>query len=266
MACGIQKPHVPFLAPDKYFEMYPAADLQLAPASLEFWKTIPRIAQTKRYRGFGFEFGVENDQLRREYVQAYHACITFIDAQIGILLDALQRTGHWEDTIVVLTSDHGYMLGEKFMWGKVMLFENCDRVPLVIRVPGSLKHGQTRAGSSSAGLVELVDLYPTLTELCQISPTDQLQGRSLVPMLRDPHAPGKETAYTIVTRGPKLGKAIRTARWRYTQWPTGEELYDLHNDPEETVNLARSDRQVEMLNQLRTRLAEAEALAISKQP
>ena len=94
-----------------------------------------KIAQTKRYEEFGFEFGVENDDLRREYIQAYHACISFIDAQIGLVLDALKRSGHAEDTIVILTSDHGYMLGEKFMWGKVMLFEQCDNVPLVIRAP-----------------------------------------------------------------------------------------------------------------------------------
>ena len=136
MACGIHKPHVPFLAPDKYFEMYPKERLVFDPASLEFWDTVPKIAQTKRYEEFGFEFGVENDDLRREYIQAYHACISFIDAQIGLVLDALKRSGHAEDTIVVLTSDHGYMLGEKFMWGKVMLFEQCDRVPFVIRVPG----------------------------------------------------------------------------------------------------------------------------------
>ncbi|MCZ6807165.1 MAG: sulfatase-like hydrolase/transferase, partial [Deltaproteobacteria bacterium] len=161
MACGIQKPHVPFLAPDKYFEIYPQANLKFEPASIAFWKQAPKLAQTKRYRGFGFEFGVANDTLRREYIQAYHACISFIDAQIGIVFDALIRSGHWDDTIVVLTSDHGYMLGEKFMWGKVMLFEDCDRVPLIIRVPG-----RTKPGSSSEGLVELVDLFPTLAELC----------------------------------------------------------------------------------------------------
>ncbi|MGB7343460.1 MAG: sulfatase-like hydrolase/transferase, partial [Pirellulaceae bacterium] len=135
MACGIQKPHGPFLAPDKYFEMYPKASLEFTPASLEFWETVPKIAQTRRYEGFGFEFGVENDDLRREYMQAYHACISFIDAQIGRIFNALKQSGQWDNTIIVLTSDHGYLLGEKFMWGKVMLFEQCDRVPLIVRVP-----------------------------------------------------------------------------------------------------------------------------------
>ena len=119
------------------------------------------------------------------------------------------------------------------MWGKVMLFETCDRVPLVIRVPKSVERGATTAGSTSQGLVELVDLFPTLAELCGVAPPIELQGRSIVPMLRDPSSDGREFAYTVVTRGKKLGKAIRTPRFRYTLWPTGEELYDLQNDIEE---------------------------------
>ena len=259
MACGIQKPHIHFLAPDKYFAMYPPAELKFTPASLEFWKQAPKIAQSKRYQGFGFEFGVENDALRREYMQAYHACISFIDAQIGIVFAALKRSGHWDDTIVVLTSDHGYLLGEKFMWGKVMLFETCDRVPLVIRVPG-----HTQAGSSSDGLVELVDLYPTLAELCAIKPPVELQGKSLVPMLRDSKKPGKEVAYTVVRRGSDLGKAIRTDRWRYTEWPEGEELYDLKKDPTEDHNLIKSATHSETLKQMRIHLKRAERNALSK--
>ncbi len=259
MACGIQKPHVPFLAPDKYFDIYPTSELKFTPASIEFWKQTPRIAQTKRYEGFGFEFGLENDPLRREYIQAYHACISFIDAQIGVVFDALQRTGHWDDTIIVLTSDHGYLLGEKFMWGKVMLFETCDRVPLVIRVPG-----QTKPGSSTDGLVELVDLFPTLAELCDIATSDELQGRSLVPMLRDPTAAGKDVAYTVVSRGDKLGKAIRTQRWHYTLWPVGEELYDLDNDPAEDSNLANSEQHAEILDRMREKLSAIDSVACAR--
>ena len=264
MACGIHKPHGPFLAPDKYFALYPKADLKLTPTSLEFWKTVPRIAQTKRYEGFGFEFGIENDDLRREYMQAYHACISFIDAQIGIVLEALKQSGHWDDTIVVLTSDHGYLLGEKFMWGKVMLFETCDRVPLVIRVPESIENTATTPGSSSEGLVELVDLFPTLAELCDVTPPSELQGRSLTAMLRDPAAIGKEVVYTVVTRGDKLGKAIRTKRHRYTWWPSGEELYDLSKDPREQTNLAKLPEHQENLRTMQLHLANAEANAISR--
>ena len=261
MACGIQKPHIPFLAPDKYFEMYPPSELKFTPASLEFWKQAPAIARTNRYEGFGFEFGVENDSLRREYMQAYHACISFIDAQIGLVFDALHQSGHWDDTIVVLTSDHGYLLGEKFMWGKVMLFETCDRVPLVIRVPG-----QTKAGSTSEGLVELVDLFPTLAELCGVDPPGELQGRSLVPMLRDASVPGKEVAYTVVMRGSNMGKAIRTDQWHYTLWPKGsEELYDLNADPHEDTNLANAATHAQTVKSMRQLLRKAESTATSRQ-
>lgn len=261
MACGFQKPHVPFLAPDKYFYMYPKEDLIFTPASLEFWNSVPKLAQTKRYEGFGFEFGVENESLRRDYIQAYHACISFIDAQIAIVLDALKESGQWENTVVVLTSDHGYLLGEKFMWGKVMLFETCNRVPLVIRVPDSVGSAATNPGSTSQGLVELVDLYPTLAELCRVPAPAELQGRSLTGMLSDPAASGKEVAYTVVTRGKQLGKAIRTQRYHYTRWATGEELYDLNNDPAEQTNLAISSQYAKELELMREKIATVAANA-----
>lgn len=264
IACGLQKPHVPFLAPEKYFKMYPKNGLKFTPGSLEFWKTVPKLAQTKRYDGFGFEFGVKNDDLRRDYIQAYHACISFIDAQVMVMLDALKQNGHWEDTIVILTSDHGYLLGEKFMWGKVMLFESCDRVPLIIRVPDSLKKGATIPGSKSEGLVELVDLYPTLVDLCEIPPKPELQGRSLTPMLSDPESNGKDFAYTVVSRGKELGRAIRTQRYRYTSWATGEELYDLVGDPSEETNLAKRANAEETIMQMRKNLDQIEFMATAK--
>lgn len=256
IACGIQKPHVPFLAPDSYFQLYPKEDLRFSLTPAEFWNQAPKSAMVKRFQGFGFELGIENDALRREYIQAYHACISFIDAQIGLLLEGLKRNGLWENTIVVLTSDHGYQLGEHFMWGKVTLFEVCNRVPLLIRVPQI-----TELGSSSEGLVELIDLFPTLAQLCKVSLPDDLQGRSIIPMLRDPASPGKEVAYTVVRRGKKLGKAIRTDRWRYARWPDGEELYDLRNDSDEHVNLASSENQTDVLSVMRTHLMSVEKTA-----
>ena len=165
---------------------------------------------------------------------------------------------------MVLTSDHGYLLGEKFMWGKVMLFEKCDRVPLVMRVPTSIEDAATTPGSTSEGLVELVDLFPTLAEVCDVTPPTELQGRSLVEMLREPSSGGKEIAYTVVTRGKFLGKAIRTQRYRYTWWPTGEELYDLSNDAHEQTNLANSPKHANTLETMRTNLATAEAIAVSR--
>ncbi len=259
MMCGIQKPHVPFLAPDKYFDMYPKASLRYTPDPADHWDQIPKIAMVKRYKNFGFELGVENDDLRREYMQAYHACITFLDTQIGEIFNAVKAAGRWEDTIIVLTSDHGYHLGEHFLWGKVTLFEVCDRVPFLVRVPG-----MTKPGSRSAGLVELLDIYPTLTDLCNIDTPDYLQGRSLVPMLKDAAAPGKDAAYTIVMRGEHIGKAIRTGPWRYAKWPGGEELYNLENDPTEQKNLARSGEYESQMKQMRAHLERIDANAQSK--
>lgn len=191
-------------------------------------------------------------------MQAYHACISFIDAQIGLILETLKRTGHWDDTIVILTSDHGYHLGDHFMWGKVTLFEICNRVPMVVRVPGT-----TKPASSSQGLIELVDLYPTLTELCNVPAPDDLQGRSFVPLLIDPRAPGKKVVYTVVRRGSTLGNAIRTRRWRYARWPDGEELYDLDNDIAEHHNLANSAEHATVMAGMRDHLAQAEFRAAS---
>ncbi len=258
IACGIQKSHVPFLALDKYFDLYPKSGLRFSPEPRAFWNQAPIMAADGRYKGFGFELGVENVQRRRDYMQAYHACISFIDAQIGLVLEALQRSGHWDDTVVILTSDHGFRLGEHFMWGKVTLFEVCNRVPLVIRAPGL-----THPGSSSEVLVELVGLFPTLTELCDTPAPDELQGRSLAEMPSAPSTAGKGSAYTVVRRGPKLGKAIRTSQWRYSRWPVGEELYDLCNDPAEPVNLASLAAHAETLLSMRRRLAEAESVAMS---
>ena len=258
MACGIQKPHVPFLAPSAYFELYPKEELAVIPARPDFWDQAPRMARSNRYQSFGFEFGVENDALRRDYMQAYHACISFIDAQIGLVLDALKRSGHWEDTIVILTSDHGYQLGEHFLWGKVTLFEDCARVPLLIRVPG-----RTEPGSRSAGLVELVDLFPTLTDLCGIAAPEDLQGSSLAPMLADASQAGKQVVLTVVSRRNELGRAIRTRRWRYAAWPTGEELYDLEGDPGENKNLVGHAGHTETLAEMQALLKRAEKRARS---
>ena len=144
------------------------------------------------------------------------------------------------------------------MWGKVTLFEVCNRVPLIIRVPGT-----TTAGSSSEGLVEMVDFYPTLAELCGIKAPNDLQGRSLLPMLKDPKTSGKDVVYTVVSRGPKLGKAIRTKRWRYARWSDGEELYDLVNDIEEHHNLAQSAEHQSTLSTMRTHLTRIEHIAAS---
>jgi len=248
IACGIQKPHVPFLAPQKYFDRYPRANLKFSINPSNDWNDIPALAMVKRFQSFGFELGSENDALRREYIQAYHACVSFVDAQLGMLFDSLREHDLWDDTIVIFTSDHGYHLGEHFMWGKVTLFEECARVPLIVRVPG-----MTKAGTVTRSIVENVDLYPTLIDLCSVESPDPLQRSSFVPIIKNPELKGKEVAYTVVSRGEKLGRSIRTQRWRYAEWgsPGFNELYDLEKDPREYVNLARSGDHREQIIKMR---------------
>ncbi len=247
IACGIHKPHVPFLAPQKYFDQFPIEDIEYEPMRRNDWADIPKKAASHRYVAFGFEFEKEDDALRREYIQAYHACIAFIDAQLGIVFDALKESGLWEDTIVVFTSDHGYHLGEHSMWGKVTLFEECARVPMMMRVPGV-----TPAGTQSDALVEHVDFYPTLLELCGLEAAGPLQGRSLTSLLEDPSGAGKEFAYTVVSRGKDLGRSIRSDRWRYAEWFDADnaELYDLENDPREYTNLAQNPEYASQLKMM----------------
>ena len=178
--------------------------------------------------------------------QAYYACVSFIDAQVGRLLDALEETGMAENTIVVLWSDHGYHLGEhEGVWQKRTLFEQSARSPLIFRVPGMRGNGQP-----CRRVVEFLDIYPTLVEAAGLNDAkmQNLDGRSLVPLLDEPLSAWDERAVTQVLRPadkrlkqPVMGCSIRTNRWRYTEWGEGEygvELYDHHGDPGEFENLA----------------------------
>ncbi|MGB2453695.1 MAG: sulfatase, partial [Akkermansiaceae bacterium] len=204
ITCGIQKPHVPFLAPQKYFDLYPLESIVYTPEKANLWDKIPRKAINTRFKEFGFEEAKENDALRREYMQAYHACVSFIDAQIKIVLDSLKASGEWENTIVIFTSDHGYHLGDHFLWGKVTLFDIGAKVPFIVHAPGL-----TKAGTRSEAMVELIDIYPTLAQLTGLTPPGHLQGASLRPLLDHPERLGKKNyAYSIVTRGKEMGYAL----------------------------------------------------------
>jgi iduronate 2-sulfatase len=254
IACGFQKPHIPFLAPDAYFKAYPKESLRFTLDPTNDWNDIPAIADTKQYLDYGFPAkGQENDARRREFAQAYYACISFIDTQLGIIMDALKQSGQWDNTIIVFIGDNGYHLGEHFMWGKVMLFEESAKVPMLVHVPGL-----TRNKGIANGLVELVDIFPTLAELCSVTPPANLQGRSIVPLIKDPAAVGKNYAYTVVRRSNELGYAIRFDRWRYTEWVTPEqcELYDLAADPREWTNLAGKPEHQDVVRRASKLLAE----------
>jgi iduronate 2-sulfatase len=188
------------------------------------------------------------DDLRRQCRQAYSAAISFMNVQVGRVLDALDRLGLAGDTVVVLTSDHGYHMGEHGLWQKMSLFEESARVPLLIAAPGA-----STPGGVAQSPVSQVDLFPTLAELCGVKTPDNLQGQSLLPMLKDPQVVGRGWAITQVVRGTEgrdraaepadrfFGYSLRTPRWRFTEWDEGRkgrELYDHEADPRELTNLA----------------------------
>jgi iduronate 2-sulfatase len=234
LAVGFYKPHCPFIAPAKYFDLYPLEkiDVPVIPEGYEKSVPAPALASTRPWPNFG----VTREQ-ERQSKQAYYAAISFVDAQVGRVLDALDRLGLREKTIVVFWSDHGYSLGERGLWMKQNCFEESARVPLIISAPGS----RAAPGSVSARLVELVDLYPTLADLAGLKPPANLAGASLRPLLDRPDAAWDRAAYTQVQRAGFPGHSVRTARWRYTEWDDGKrgvELYDQAADPGEMKNLA----------------------------
>ncbi len=235
IGAGFMKPHDPFVAPQKYFDLYPADSLSLHRPPAD---QTPAPPFAVGFGELGSAFATFTDREQREFLRAYYACTSYMDAQVGRVLDTLDRLRLWERTIVVFLGDHGYHLGERTWWNKNTLFERSCRAPLLIAAPG-IKPGVAR------GLVEFVDLYPTIAELCGLKPPADLAGQSLRPLLRDPSAPGKPAAFTLVTRGAARGDSVRTDRWRFTRWSDGAvELYDHASDPEENRNVAAAHPEV----------------------
>jgi arylsulfatase A-like enzyme len=268
MMVGFHNPHTPLVAPQSYFDLYPLESLQL-PARIEndiadtYFRNNakPDTSTLKVYRSMlnsvgevtadGTVYATE-EALLKEYLQAYLACVSFVDAQIGALIDALDNSSHAANTIVVLTSDHGYEFGEKEALSKNTLWENSTRVPLVIRVPGLA----SSAGQQVDEPVGLIDLFPTIRDLCGLTSDTkknaqgaELDGHSLRPLLENPIAglwQGPDVALSMVSTensDDRLSKnfAVRSKDWRYIRYANGqEELYDLVNDPYEFTNLIDS--------------------------
>jgi uncharacterized sulfatase len=240
VAVGFVRPHGPWMAPRRYFDIYPPAGMKLPPQDARDLDDVPRVALKR-----GAEPDIPRGR-RQEALAAYAACVTFMDAQLGVLLDALDRLALWDDTIVVFTSDHGIQRGEHGLWRKNVLFEESTRVPLIVAAPGVRS-----PGAPAAAPVELVDLYPTVVDLAGLPAPAPLDGVSLRPLLEDPSARVKEAALTVSSRGRRLGRSIRTPRWRYTWWrPDAAELYDHERDAGEQTNLARDPRQKETVARL----------------
>ncbi len=257
LAAGFFRPHSPYVAPKKYFDLYPLDTISMPEVARDDFADVPPIAlaSTKPWPWFG----VTRDEARRGK-QAYYATVSFVDAQVGRLLDSLDRLGLAENTIVVLWSDHGYFLGEKGLWKKQSNFERVARAPLIIRAPGMTDGGKA-VGDNCSRPVEFVDIYPTLADLCGLTPPDDLAGTSLRPLLADPDSDWDRPAFTQVRRGRNVfGYSIRTERWRYTEWgpqgSEGVELYDHESDPDEATNLAASPEYADQVAALRTTLRE----------
>jgi len=230
LAVGIVKPHLPWYVPKKYFDLYPKDRLTLPQVPDDDLDDIPPIGLRMANPQGDHKAVVESGQWR-DAVQAYLAAISFVDEQVGRLLDALDRSPRAGNTIVVLWGDHGWHLGEKHHWRKFTLWEESTRAPLIFVAPGV-----TRPGGLCHRPVDFLSLYPTLADLCGLPIPKHLQGPSLRPLLENPQAPWDRMALTTHGRGEH---AVRSQQWRYIRYHDGtEELYDHQHDPMEWKNLA----------------------------
>lgn len=253
LAVGLFRPHTPYVAPKKYFDLYSLDTIQLPEVPNAYLKTIPPAA--RKTVALKKEKTKLTPELARQAIQAYYASISFVDAQVGRLLDGLDRLGLTDDTIVLFTSDHGYHMGEHGQFQKTTLFENATRVPLIISAPG-----QSLRGHRTPTPVEMTDFYPTLAELADLEIPSHVQGVSLVPALNEPTArPRKDSLTQLTVRAN--GYSLRDERYRITEWHEEEgghsvELYDHQTDPEEMINHAGKPELADLQNRLLARLRE----------
>ena len=261
LALGFTKPHLPFCAPKKYWELYDPEKLPTA-VYTQPPKGAPKYAgktlgELNQYKPIPQD-GPLTDEMTRTLIHGYYAAVSYMDAQVGRVLDELKRLQLQQDTIVVLWGDHGYHLGDHGSWTKHTNYEQANRIPLVIVAPGT-----TRAGTSNKSPVETVDIYPTLCELAGLPIPDgpqSIDGESLVPLLNGTADSVSDHAYHCFPKAGKMGRAIRTQRYRMVEWksfgsdgPAEFELYDYQHDPLETQNIA--DQQPQVLNRMKKILA-----------
>lgn len=271
VAVGFYRPHIPYVAPQKYFDMYPLEDIQLPENREDDWDNKPMAAAWTWPLNGG-----TSELQQKKAIQAYYASITFMDAQIGKLLDGLEEFGLLDNTIIVFWSDHGYHLGEHGQWQKQTLFEKSAKQPLIISVPGLNK------GATTDAIVQMVDIYPTLAEITGFEAPEDLAGHSLVPLLKDPESDWNFPAFTVQARtvNPRaqegqypymfnpmvigfngqpsqlktfLGRSVRVERYRYTEWDEGKEgkeLYDYETDPNEFINLVNDPKYEDIVKEL----------------
>jgi iduronate 2-sulfatase len=255
LAIGFFKPHLPFVAPEKYWNLYKGEEIAMAKNPFPP-ENVPQIAlsgwgELRAYEDIPQVVPLSEEQARK-LKHGYYACVSYTDAQIGRLLDELDRQGLRKNTIIILWGDHGWKLGEHGMWAKHTNFENDTQAPLICSAPG-----QKMKGSHSNGLVEFVDIYPSLCELAGLPLPSHLQGRSFAPLLNSPDLPWKEAAFSQYPRGGKImGYSMRTDRHRFTVWldnnknTTARELYDHQNDPGENKNIEGEPENARLIKEL----------------
>ena len=254
LAVGFVKPHSPPTAPKKFFDLY---DVNKIPLPVDFGTTPKALAGAPEIsispRNSDLFIGRESTpELSREMKRAYWASTSFMDAQVGRVIDALERNGLRDNTIIVFWGDHGYHLGEKGKWSKAYsLYELGLRVPLLIAMPNE-------KGRSTSRIVELVDLYPTLAELCGLPKPKTISGDSLAPLLKKPNSFWNRPAYSVTQYRQSLGRSVRTARWHYVEWDEGKSgsmLYATEEDPHELKNLANDTTYVKTISVMKQLLA-----------
>jgi iduronate 2-sulfatase len=247
LCVGYHRTHLPFTAPKKYWDLYKREDIQTA-ADQSPPRNAPEVAykaptELRKFLGLPADAPIPEEQ-QKEAIHAYYACISYVDALIGRLLDTLDRLQLAQKTIVVLTGDHGFHLGEHGLWAKKTIFEGGVRTPLIVKVPSLTRGDKTKS------LTEFVDIYPSLCELAGVPVPDQVQGTSSVPVLKDPEVETKDCAFSLYPRykpgnreDKTIGYSVRSDRYRYNEWvhiPTqtvvAREFYDYEADPNETVN------------------------------
>jgi arylsulfatase A-like enzyme len=257
LAVGFVRPHVPAVAPKRLFDQYPPEKMKLPPVPAGDLDDVPVPARAMDNMP---RYGM-NEEQQRQAMAGYYASVSFMDEQVGKVLAALERLDLRKNTIVVFSSDHGYNLGEHHCWQKLSLFEESTRVPFIISAPGFA----ASAGKKASGIIEMLDLYPTLADLLGLKAKAPaiLQGTSLRPLLENPERRdwSKTHAYTVTHL---QGESVRTARWRYNRWGTeGEELYDHETDPQEYTNLAKKPEHAKTLAEMRAMLDAAHKRSMS---
>jgi len=248
IGAGFHKPHEPLICPKKYFDLYDWKKVQLPNEPKNDRDDVPALSLKRRRPD-----QIVTQDRQKQTMAAYYACVSFTDAQVGLILDALDRLKLRDKTIVVFFGDHGWHLGEhQGLWRKTTLFEEATHAPLIISAPGM------PGGKVCPRTVEFLGIYPTLVELCGLPKNSGLQGTSLVPLLKNPSADWKP-AFTVLRWKSDLGKSVRTERWRYSEWnegKNGQELFDQTKDPFEYTNLAHDEKFAQTVSQMKALLQE----------